>query len=204
MWLSDDLKISLPEHLVLKLLEREEVATEGGVFLFQGDGLMYSAETPFGSQWEKELTVPLHEVTDLGTSVAWGLLQQSRRGSERAAPAKLPTSHQATLHLDFVSPLQKLAAGEIACAWEQLPYPLILRQRRPSDGAWIDQALKQNGVPRIFGTRWPVLSGPLPGDKALVAVGLAAHSSVAFDGSGRCLSVKNRLVESLNALPLRC
>ena len=99
---------------------------------------------------------------------------------------------------------QKLAAGEIACAWEQLPYPLILRQRRPSDGAWIDQALKQNGVPRIFGTRWPVLSGPLPGDKALVAVGLAAHSSVAFDGSGRCLSVKNRLVESLNALPLRC
>ncbi len=181
VWLAK-LGIEYDPALVEALVDGEEVVHSRGSFLRRSDMFIFSPEKDFGRQWLKPIPVELGKRMSLGISTAWSFLP--------GAPEKFIALQLSTFFL-FRPPETSWLEQKHILAWDQIPWPLMIRHRGTSDAHnRLDKILAQNRIPRPFWKSWPLLVSAQDPARIIALLGLEVFEEFRLKKLGRCVSVE--------------
>ena len=160
-------------------------------FVRRSDMYVFVAETDFGKAWQAPIPVGLGTRVPLGASTAWSFL-----GS---APKKM-IRFDHNLFFYFRPLDQPAKASELRLAWDQLPWPLMIRGRIEEDPKReLDDVLSRNKIPRPFWKNWPLLVSLEDPSKIVAVIGVEVLKKYKLEGVGRCVSMESLYSDSLRS-----
>ncbi len=120
---------------------------------------------------------------NLGDSYAWSFLPFFEKRLSKCA---------LNLFFYFRPADYKAAPHQILIAWDQMPWPLVIRARSARDTQKeIDVLLATHRIPRPFWKNWPLLVSKENPEKIVALVGIRALEEFQFNSEGRCVCLWN-------------